>query len=228
MTNQPYPVMPPPAAALRPLKGLATAASVLLGLAAAADLFALYAGTVMHNVSGDLLTASEDRIDAADSLYSLAGNLQLLTIAATAVVFLIWFYRARCNAEVFAQDVCTRGRGWAIGAWFIPIGNLWLPAAVAREIWTASAQTAPDGSWREVSRRPLNLWWGTWVGALVLARIGMTMQSNATTPQALQRAVDVTMAADALTFAAALLAIVFVRKLTAMQDPTALPAPATI
>ncbi|MFD7053189.1 DUF4328 domain-containing protein [Streptomyces mirabilis] len=225
MLSQPFDI-PPPQTLLRSPRGLATATSVLLGLVAAADLFALYAGMRMHSVSGDLLNRSADDIAGADDLYKLAGNLQLIGILATAVVFVVWFYRVRCNADMFAQDVCTRSRGWAIGGWFIPIGNLWIPFTIAREIWTASAQNAPDRSWREVSQRPVGLWWAAWTAALVMARIGSTMQSQAGSPETLQRAADVSMIADALNLTAALLAIAFVRKLTAMQQHTeATPGP---
>jgi hypothetical protein len=216
---------PQPHVFLRSPRGLATATSVLLGVVAVIDLFALYAGTVMHAVAGDLLSRSSDEIDRADALYEVAGNLQLLGTVATAVVFIVWFHRVRTNADVFAQDVCTRSPGWAIGAWFIPVGNLWLPFGIARDIWTASAQTSPDGSWRKVSHAPIRAWWTAWVAALLVNRFGSTMEKNATTPDALQRAADVVMLADALNLAAAALAILFVRKLTAMQDLKATHGP---
>uniref|UniRef100_A0AAU2UYS2 DUF4328 domain-containing protein n=1 Tax=Streptomyces sp. NBC_00003 TaxID=2903608 RepID=A0AAU2UYS2_9ACTN len=210
---------------LRSPRGLATATSVLLAVAAAVDAFAVYAGAVMHGVSGDLLSRGEDEIDRADHLYQAAGLLQVLALVVTAVVFIVWFHRVRCNADVFAGDVCTRGKGWAIGGWFIPVGNLWIPSRIAREIWTASAQSAPDGSWRTVSQRPITAWWSLWVANLVIGRIASTMDKNADTPEALQRAADVTMLADALSMGAAILAIVFVRKLTAMQDLKATQGP---
>ncbi|MFJ3235725.1 DUF4328 domain-containing protein [Streptomyces sp. NPDC086787] len=212
-------VVPPSGLVVRSVRPLAIATSALLGLTAAADLFAVYAGIQMHRVSGALFTRSDDEIVRTDDLYQLAGRLQLSGILVTAIVFLLWFYRVRCNADVFVQDVCTRSRGWAIGSWFIPIANLWMPFTIAREIWTASAQTAPDKSWREVSQRLVKAWWTSWIAAVVMARISSTLQSRAKTPEALQHAADMTMAADALNLAAALLAIAFVWKLTAMQHP---------
>ncbi|MBD0741475.1 DUF4328 domain-containing protein [Streptomyces sp. CBMA152] len=217
--------MPPPNVVLRSPVGLAMATSVLLGVAAATDAFALYAGVVRHRVTGDLLARSSDEINRADDLYDVAGTAQMVAVAAPAVVFIIWFHRVRSNADVFAQDVCTRSRGWAVGGWFVPLGNCWIPYTIAREIWTASAQRAPDGSWREVSAAPVKRWWVMWVTALVLLRVGSTMQNHAHSPAALQRATDVMFVCDLLMLTAAVLAIVFVRKLTAMQHTKAVQGP---
>ncbi|MFF4739089.1 DUF4328 domain-containing protein [Streptomyces sp. NPDC001262] len=73
----------------------------------------------------------------------------------TAVAFIVWFERVRANADYFAQDVCTLGKGWAIGSWLVPVANLWLPSRMASEVWKTSAQsTASDGALREVSPGP--------------------------------------------------------------------------
>ncbi|MGP9017571.1 DUF4328 domain-containing protein [Streptomyces sp. BR1] len=219
-------VLPPPTTVLRSPHQLATATSILLAVVATIDVFALYAGITMHNVTGDLLTRSSDEIDRADDLYTAAGYLQLFAMLATAIVFITWFHRVRCNADAFAADVCTRSRGWAVGGWLIPVGNLWIPFTIAREVWTASTQRAPDGSWREMSQRPIKLWWTMWLAALAMNRFASTMYQHADTPDSLQRAADVTMLADVLDLAAALLAIAFVRKLTAMQHTKATQGPA--
>ncbi|MFD9789353.1 DUF4328 domain-containing protein [Streptomyces sp. NPDC059070] len=217
--------MPPPNTVLRSPIVPARATTVLLGVAAATDLLAVYAGVVRHRLTGDLLAHSSEEINRSDDLYDLAGTLQLLVIAATAAVFIAWFHRVRGNADVFAPDVSTRGRGWAIGGWFIPFGNFWIPFGIAREIWTASTQRAPDGSWREVSAAPVKAWWTVWVLALVTLRIGTQWQNRTTDPEAFRHATDVVILADALMLAAAVLAIVFVRRLTAMQHTKATYGP---
>ncbi|MFE9559398.1 DUF4328 domain-containing protein [Streptomyces sp. NPDC006703] len=106
-----------------------------------------------------------------------------------------------------------------------PIGSLWIPSKIAREVWTASTQTAPDGSWRKVSQWPITAWWSLWVANLVIGRFAWTMHRNAETPEALQRATDAWILTDALSLAAAILAITFVRKLSAMQHLKATQGP---
>jgi hypothetical protein len=133
-------------------------------------------GRIVSDGAGAVTQAEGDR---GDALYGVSGLVQIVTLLATAVVFIVWFHRARVNAEVFAPHAFTKGRGWAIGAWFVPIGNLFLPRRIVREIWDASAQAAPDGSWRQVSQVPLSLWWSLWIASTVFGRIAGSVHSSA-------------------------------------------------
>lgn len=203
---------------VRSPKGLASAVTVLLALVIAVDVFAVYAGLNIRALLDNLLSTTRHELAQGDALYKLAGTLQLVCTLATAVVFIVWFYRVRVNAERLARDVCTMNRAWAVGAWFVPIGNLWLPYRFAKEVWDASAQSTADGTWREVSRRPVTAWWTMWIAALLLDRVGASLYRNSETPQALQEATSVVMLSDLLDIAAAVLGILFVRKLTRMQQ----------
>ncbi|MEU7187274.1 DUF4328 domain-containing protein [Streptomyces sp. NPDC045369] len=209
--------------ALRPTWGLATALTALLCLVIATDVLALGADLTMRTVLDNLATTTEQQADRADMLYGVAAVLQGTMLIPTAVVFIIWFHRSRVNAEHYTRDVCTLGSGWAIGSWFIPIGNLWLPFRVARETWQSSAQSAPDGSWREVSTTWVRAWWLLWVLTLVIGRIGNTLYDRADLPDTLRLAVSVVALSDLLDLAAAALAILFVRKLSRMQQVPAAP-----
>ncbi|MEV0282015.1 DUF4328 domain-containing protein [Streptomyces sp. NPDC050610] len=214
----PYPAGGP---VLRSPAGLATAVTVLLGLVAACDLFAIYADFSVYSVLDSLLSATEGELKRADRLYELAGRLQGWGTVATAVVFIVWFHRVRGNAEIFTQDICTLGRGWSIGGWFVPLANLWLPFRVAAETWQASAPQTPEGALREVSRAPVRAWWVLWLLSVAVGRMATTFYNRADTPDTLQQAVGTVMFADLLDLAAALLAILFVRKLSRMQQERA-------
>ncbi|MFC9228455.1 DUF4328 domain-containing protein [Streptomyces decoyicus] len=202
---------------VRSPKGLANAVTVLLALVIAVDVFAVYAGLNIRALMDNLLSTTRHELARGDDLYGLAGTLQLACTLATAAVFIVWFYRVRVNAERFARDVCTMNRAWAVGAWFVPIGNLWLPYRFAKEVWDASAQRTADGAWREVSRLPVTAWWTMWIAALLVGRVGASLYRNAESPQALQQATSVVMLSDLLDIAAAVLGILFVRKLSRMQ-----------
>ncbi|MEU6013263.1 DUF4328 domain-containing protein [Streptomyces sp. NPDC047515] len=211
---------------LRPPDGLAKAVVVLLASVAAADLLAVAAGLNVRRVLGNGLdngfAAYDDaEADLADNLYAGAGVLQVLTTLATAVVFIIWFRRVRLNAEVFDPSVQPMGAGWAVGAWFVPFANLVLPRRIAGGIWTASAQTTPDGSRRTVPATVMNLWWGAWVCSLVASRYTSQQYWKAEEPQEIMDAAGLLMATDALDLVAAVFAVLFVRRLTRMQGERA-------
>ncbi|MET7370163.1 DUF4328 domain-containing protein [Streptomyces sp. NPDC005566] len=215
---------------LRSPVGLGRAVVVLLGIVIATDLIAVGAGLIVRNaytstMFADRVYVTNDAQAYANVLYGAAGALQSLVMLATAVLFILWFQRVRLNAEVFDADEQRMKPGWAIGAWFVPIGNLWLPRRIAAGIWAASGFTHTDGSRRPVSQAPLNLWWTAWVINLVLVRYATRRYEQADAPQEIVDAAGLAVASDVLDIVAAVLAILFVRRLTAMQGERAALGP---
>ncbi|GED85188.1 DUF4328 domain-containing protein [Streptomyces sp. 6-11-2] len=226
----PAPAVPPytgrPQAWLRSPVALGRAAAAMLLLAAAADLFAVWTDIVMYDVSGDLVNGSVGadvmrRADDADRLYAVAGVTQLVTLLASCVVFLCWFYRVRVNAEVFDPSGHSMKRGWAIGAWFTPVVNLWFPRRIAVDIWEASSPAdGPRSNW------PVNTWWTLWVIGLLAGRLADSHYNQAVAAKALQEAAGEMMFSDALDVVAAVFAVLVVLRLTRMQHEKALRGPA--
>jgi hypothetical protein len=64
-------------------------------------------------------------LDASENRVALAGLVGLVIYLVGIVVFLFWFRRAYGNLRPLRGQM-SRGPGWAIGAWFIPIANLYL------------------------------------------------------------------------------------------------------
>ncbi|MFD0025447.1 DUF4328 domain-containing protein [Streptomyces sp. NPDC058382] len=222
----PAPPFTAPQQYLRSPDVLAKAVVVLLAVVAVADLLAVGAGVHIRSLLGGgiengFATLDESEADRADTLYTAAGVLQVLMTLATAVVFLLWFRRVRANAEIFDASVQPMKPGWAVGGWFVPVAGLWLPRRVAGGIWTASAQTNTDGSWRTVPQTPVNLWWGAWVISLFVGRFASQRYDRAELPQDVMDAAAQLMVADVLDIVAAVFAILFVRKLTRMQGERA-------
>ncbi len=59
----------------------------------------------------------------------------------SAVLFLMWFHRVYRNLPALRNAVLTTTPGWAVGWWFIPVANLWMPYRIASEIWCGSVPT---------------------------------------------------------------------------------------
>ncbi|MGN5635461.1 DUF4328 domain-containing protein [Streptomyces sp. AC154] len=224
------PAFTAPQQGLRSPEGLAKAVVVLLVVAAVADLLAVAADLNIRSLLdngldgdsyGGFLAIDQAEAERADTLYGAAGVLQGLATVATAVGFLLWFWRVRANAEIFDASAQPMRPGWAIGGWFVPVAGLWLPRRIAGGIWTASAQTNTDGTWRQVSHAPVNLWWGAWVAAMVFGRIATQRYDRAEQPHDIVHAVSMVMVSDLLDIVAAVFAILFVRKLTRMQGERA-------
>jgi hypothetical protein len=218
-------VSPHGTAWLRSPLGLGRAVAVLLGLVVAADLFALWADLVAYDVMGDLAAGATgddvmERAERADTLYGTGGLVQSAVMLATVVVFLVWFHRVRVNAEVFNPFGHRKKRGWAVGAWFVPVVNLWFPRRIALDVWDAS------GPWNAPrSHGLLNAWWAAWLLSLFTGQLATTAYRRAETVEEIRSAVGQMVVADAVDAVAAVLAALFVLALTRMQDDKARTGP---
>ncbi|GGR74963.1 hypothetical protein GCM10010252_11690 [Streptomyces aureoverticillatus] len=216
---------------LRSPVGLGWAVVALLGLVILADLYSLWAGTLQRSVMDDIITGDHGAdiqrdAERADSLYGYSGIAQITALVATCAVFLAWFYRVRVNAEVFEPHIHHKTRGWTIGGWFVPIVNFWFPRRIALDIWDASSDRSValnrtltlDPKVSRTSHPLINAWWTVWVANLLIARATYQTYEGAEEAEETKSALTGVMFSDALDIAAAVLAIVFVLRLTRMQD----------
>jgi hypothetical protein len=214
---------PAPRAVLRSPVGLAKAVSILLAVVIVTDMFAVWAGyrslDVLNRLVSDFGFVTSQEIDSADLRYRLAGIVQSAALIATCVVFLVWFHRARVNAEVFAPEYHAKKRGWTFWGWICPVVNLWFPRRIALDIWNASAAENRRGA------ALLNWWWALWLMTEFIGWAAGCQYARAETPEEIQRALGSMLFTDALDIVAAILAILFVRRLTQMQHEKALRGP---
>ncbi|MGW7200557.1 DUF4328 domain-containing protein [Streptomyces chryseus] len=224
---------PPPPAPTVPLSagpavprspvGLAHAVTALLGVVVLADLLSLFVsirarGQWAALASDGLSAVSDEDLDRTDSLMTISSVAYGSVVFVTAVVFIVWFFRVRKNADAFAPDLPRRGRGWAIGSWFIPIANFWLPRGIAVDVWAASRQDPyGPGAREEEPHTTLTAWWAMWVASALFSRYAVRRYADAQEAAANRDALDLLIVADLLDIAAAVLAVVFVRALTRMQ-----------
>jgi hypothetical protein len=87
-------------------------------------------------------------------LVSVATGLYLVT----GVYWLLWTYRVYDNLRVVGSRETTMTPGWAVGWWFIPIANLWMPYRVMREI---NARSEISNEYELLNGSPIGIveWW---------------------------------------------------------------------
>ncbi len=138
---------------------------------------------------------------------------------ATAVVFVVWFHRAYWNLPRLGIVHLRYGTGWAVGAWFVPILNLFRPKGIADDIWRGSDPALPATSPLPVRRVPLTLtlWWATFVSSAVLAGVGAGMEHYATRLTILKAGSSVALAGYAGRALAAFFAVAVVHAITVRQ-----------
>jgi hypothetical protein len=128
-----------------PLRGLADILTVLLAIVVAF----IWARLAIRLVSpGSVHYFTDFQLDnAAD-----------ITIFGLSILFVVWFYRARINAERHDYRQ-RRARGWAFWGWIVPIVNLWFPFQIMGDIWRAGLPAEQRG---ETAWLPA-LWWTCWL-----------------------------------------------------------------
>ncbi|MFJ3772821.1 DUF4328 domain-containing protein [Streptomyces sp. NPDC090075] len=129
--------------------------------------------------------------------------LYLMTLAI--VLFLVWLARSRRTAQELSPGAALPGRGWTIGAWFVPVVNLLVPRRFLLDIGRASS-----ASWAVKRDTALvNAWWVAWIAhALVLS------VASRVAPESMACLV----VTEALMVAAAVLMGLVIERVTALQS----------
>jgi hypothetical protein len=174
---------------------------------------------------GTLITGKEV-IDARDS-YKTALLVAIAIQLVASLAFLPWFHRAYRNVER-AGGRLRFTTGWAIGAWFVPILNLWRPKQIANDIWRSSQldRGLASENWhsRPVSGL-LHWWWVLYLGWSFLDGVGWSILSG--NDQTLgtsagnnteQTGVGILIVAAVVGIVGVILATIFVRRVTQIQD----------
>lgn len=144
----------------KPIRGLSTAVSVLVGLAGVAALAA--AGALFNRaaVLEDGFLANFDDVQDADDLVAVTALFSAVSMIAAGIVWLVWHYRVAQNAETLGKRQGLSA-GWAIGGWLIPLANLVLGPLQLLQSAKWSDPEAPG----KAGRAPgvLVVWWVLWV-----------------------------------------------------------------
>lgn len=220
---------------LRPLGGLAIALYVLLALSMVASLTSVVASLRRASLADDLRNADPflgdlggvtlDDLRSADDFVATTAFVSLPLLIATSVVFIIWFFRARKNVELFGLHRPRLGPGWAIGGWVCPVVNLWFPARIASDLWKGSdtSKGAADIG-KPFGRVVLILcWWIPLTISSVLDRVVLSLAFDDASLED-EQALDDLIASDrydaaseGLMVIAGVFAIMLVRRITALQ-----------
>ena len=160
------------------MHGLGTAVSILICLVVLAQAVFAASDWYTYKVVKDYVEGpvkDPDRLDRADLVGGLAAGCFLLALLAAGVVFIVWLWRARGNAELFCYGRHRCGRGWVIGGWFCPVVNLWFPKEIVDDVIAASDPRTPPlfPDLRRIPRHGLVLaWWLIWVATVVIGNVG--------------------------------------------------------
>jgi hypothetical protein len=164
--------------ALLPVRPIATVATTMLFANCAANVFGTWTDWHRYQVATDYVNGEPSTgvadLVSADNLSMGAVWLAVLALVAAAMVFLTWLWRARLNAERLCRAEHRWSRGWTVGAWFVPVVNLWFPRQVVDDIWRTSRPGVPADTYRVdgLDQSPLvRAWWYTMLANVLVVLV---------------------------------------------------------
>jgi hypothetical protein len=187
-------------------------------------------------------TISDQEAAANDLREMVVGLMMLAVLLACMVAYLTWLYRAYSNLPALgnSRNALRYSPGWAIGSWFIPLANVFIPYQIVKETWEKSdpgIETETDLQFTVERFSPLILgWWLLWIASNVVGRLSASFANRAKTPADLSFASKLDIAASLVGIAAAIPAIFVIREIDRRQEmrslqvayvPPAPPAPPT-
>jgi hypothetical protein len=152
----------------------------------------------------------------ADTFVTTMAVLWTIGLLGTAALFITWQWRSAKNAELTASTPPRWSPGWSIGGWFIPLANWVIPYLCVREISRSTTRQGDLGISSERSLLPW--WWAAFVGMGVLRFIGNSMSGAVSSYSEFRARDGVWFAGALLGVAAAVLAVLVVRRLTELQE----------
>ncbi len=190
--------------------------------------------TVMATAVNFMRLAAPDVVVANDTgqgplmltevLQFLVALPTLLVYLALIVAFLVWLHRVAKNVPALgnAKSRVEYTPGWAVGSFFIPFANLYMPYRGVKEIWQKSdpaIRTEEDFMFATPSSAPSLLlgWWATWIAHNILSNAVMRLQGRAGANDGETFVIVLDIISDAFGIIAAALAILVVRGIDRRQ-----------
>lgn len=103
--------------------------------------------------------------EANDSRQVVIAVISIIIYIISGITFILWFRRAYYNLHT-KTDFLAYSEGWASGGWFVPIGNLYIPFKIMRELYTGTPDILKakiDNFTLKVSKSLVGWWWTLWI-----------------------------------------------------------------
>lgn len=120
-----------------------------------------------HGLS-DEIGSQLDTLAALENVGTLLPIISLISFIVCAVLIGIWTNRSHHNAHSLNIEGLTVSPAWAVGSYFVPIANLFLPYRAMKQLWLGSLNAAEA---KPVSAVLPAVWWTLWLGGVIVSRI---------------------------------------------------------
>lgn len=138
--------------------------------------------------AGGIITP--ESASANDLRQRIIALTYLITFVISAIAFILWFRRAYNNLHQ-KNNFLSFGEGWAAGAWFVPIINLFRPYQIMKELYVETKRVLSECQVIYIQKLPirqLGIWWAFWICNSISSQVVFRMTQKAETINSLQMA----------------------------------------
>ncbi|TXI65973.1 MAG: DUF4328 domain-containing protein [Flavobacterium sp.] len=186
-------------------KNLILIFSILFVLNVIAIISDLQQYSMLNSIEGFTLEEAESN----DLRQRIIGIITFGSYILSYIFFILWFRRAYFNLHQVVKHL-EYSEGWAVGAWFVPILNLFRPYQIMRELYVETenhiSKVKSDYN-KKLNVTFVGIWWFLWIVASFLDRIGMRLNLNAETLEEINRATKINLANEFFTIPLCLIII---------------------
>lgn len=129
----------------------------------------------------------------ADYGVSSVSMIYLIASITSIVTFIRWFRRAYYNIGMITHNM-EYGDGWAAGAWFVPILNLFVPYKMMKELYTKTDTylILKDGYIEDKKLKTdyIGWWWALWIISGIIGRIYLRLEWDSDDPISILSLID--------------------------------------
>lgn len=167
---------------LRPNRDRAKTAILLIYIMMALQILFAFSHYLQYELLGNLEKGIVEYDDAQsnDTRQQFIAIIIIAMSIVSAVTFIQWFRRAYFNLHT-VSDGLKYTEGWAAGAWFVPILNLFRPYQIMRELFDVSSRVISEkmGGFQPKSYlNAVNFWWALWIISNVVANLTFRLMPN--------------------------------------------------
>jgi hypothetical protein len=171
---------------LRPNGQRANLAMVLLWIVLGLEVISLGMYTVQFILLKSVADGGEvstEVAEANDLRIKIVGVVYFVAFVISVVTFISWFRRAYFNLHLRAKFL-SYSEGWAAGAWFVPILNLFRPFQIMREMYQMTkGYLIEKGAATQESfgTDVVIVWWVLWIADNAISQVVFRYSRSAET-----------------------------------------------
>lgn len=147
--------------------------------------FSFYSSYLQHDLLLKIqegFPVSDHQLEMNDLREGLIALLNLLLYIVSVITFIMWFRRSYYNLHSRSANP-TYDEGWAAGAWFVPILNLFRPYRIMEELDDKMSYLIKQRTGEEMksNKTLIGCWWALWIiGGIVgnyVAKTGLRAET---------------------------------------------------